>query len=126
MQDPPSRRWYRRRTDGQLGYMVERHGREMIKLDRPKDDAVEPFNSQLWEPTSSERPITRQQVARIAFDADRALCKMLALHGEARKDWLDLSDPQRLAWIAEGPPANPPLRRAFYQHILAFFPNVKA
>lgn len=126
MQDPPARRWYRDKQTGQLGYMVERHGREMIKLDRPAQDLVEPFNAGKWEPISSDRPVSRAQVARIAFEADRALCRMLALHGEARKEWLSLSDKDRIAWVANGPPADPPLRRALHAAITGLFPNVTA
>jgi hypothetical protein len=125
MQDPPTKRFYRRRSDGQLGYMVERHGREMIKLDR-KHDEVEPFSTAKWEPVSADRPISKAQVARIAFDADRALCKMLALHGEARKEWIGLSEQERIAWVSNGPPAEPPMRQEFYKLIVGFFPNVAA
>jgi hypothetical protein len=124
MKDPPRKRWYRSKRDGQLGYMVERHGREMIKLDRPAQDLVEPFNSSMWEPVSADRPVTRQQVARIAFEADRALCRMLAIHGESRKEWIGLSDKDRIAWVANGPPADPPIRRRFYEHVVAFWPEV--
>jgi len=121
--DPPKVRWYKRKSDGQLGYMVDQHGREAIRLDRPAQVIVEPYTDSKWEPVSAERPVTKAQVARIAFAADRALCLMLALHGEARKEWVGLSDKDRIEWVANGPPADPPLRRAMYQAILALFPN---
>jgi hypothetical protein len=121
--DPPPLRWYKSKRDGQLGYMVERHGREMIRLDRPAQDLVEPYSDALWEPVSSERPVNRAQVARIAFAADRALCQMLALHGEVRKEWVGLTDKERAAWVANGPPADPPMRQALYRLIVGFFPG---
>lgn len=122
--DPPKVRWYRRKTDGQLGFMVEVDGKEVIRLDRPSEPgAVERFSDQRWEPVSVDRPVNRSQVARIAFAADRALCLMLALHGEARKEWVGLSDKERIAFVQGGPPADPPLRRELYQAIVALFPN---
>lgn len=119
---PPPRRWFKRRSDGQLGYLVERHGKEMIKLDRPAEDAVEPIGAR-WEPVSSDRPVSRQQVARIAFGADRDLCRMLALHGEARKEWASLTDRERINWVANGPPAEPPLRRELWDAVMGVFPG---
>lgn len=121
--DPPKVRWYRRRSDGQLGFMVDRHGREMIKHDRTAQDVVEPYDSNRWDPVSTDRPVNRAQVARIAFAADQQLCRMLALHGEARKEWASLSDKDRIAWVAGGPPADPPLRRELYLAIVGLFPD---
>lgn len=126
MENPPAKRWYKRKSDGQLGYMTEVNGREMIRLDRPNDPtAVVPY-SEDWDPVSSDRPISKHQVAKIAFAADRALCLVLAKHAEAKEEWVGLTDAKRLKFVKEGPPADPPLRRELYEAIVARFPNQTA
>lgn len=121
--DPPEKRWYKRVSDGQLGWMVEVNGKDVIRLDRGKSEELVPYRDSIWQPVDSDRPVTRQQVARIAFDADRQLCRQLALHGEARIEWASLTDKARISFVKDGPPADPPMRRKFYEHIMAFFPK---
>lgn len=103
--------------------MVEVNGKEVIRLDRGKSEELVPYRDNIWQPVDSDRPVTRQQVARIAFDADRQLCKQLALHGEARIEWASLTDAARIKFVKDGPPADPPLRRKLYEAILGCFPK---
>lgn len=122
-QSPPPRRWYRRKLDGQLGYMVEEHGREMIRLDRPGDKAaLAPFRENTWDPVSSDRPLNRAQVAKIAYGADVLLCKVIGNH-EVRKEWASLSDKERQKWVKDGPAPDPPIRRDLYERIVGLFPG---
>lgn len=99
------RLYYRHRTTGDLGYLFELDGKQVIHLDRIGDEEanLRPFIEQQWQPEEVRRPLTRHQLAIIAWDADKSLCRMLGQGHEARKEWLSLSDAARQQWIAFGP-----------------------
>jgi hypothetical protein len=86
----------------------------MIRMDR--GESVEELrvpNDRDWIPKDDVRPITRAELARIAFAADHQYCIAMGLHDLAKKDWLSLSDQNRRIWIEKGP-KEPPTRRLLY------------
>lgn len=104
--DPPSeeeRVYYRDIQTGDLGYMVRREGKACIRLDRPLQEIIRPYRKNQWKPDVEHRPLTKFQVTRIAFEADRQLCLTLGLHDKAKREWMSLTDEQRIAWSDGGP-----------------------
>lgn len=101
------REWYTHRSTGDRGFMVRRGGKEMIRLDRPMDPhAVRPMSAD-WLRDEGWRPITVHQRAQVAFEADRALCRALGMHEDAKKNWNELSDGARMRWTTTGPLEEP-------------------
>lgn len=109
--------WFRHRYDGQLGFLVQREGRDMIKLDRANEDICRPFNAIEWVPEHERRPMTEAQMAQIAFAADRQLCVFLGMHDKTKEQWLDLREEKRIAWMRQGP-AHPEIRANVYRGIM--------
>lgn len=109
---PEDRIWYRHHREGTRGYLVTREGKRCIKLDRPQQssefsEVVQPFIEGNWIPERENRPCTRAGIARVAFEADKALCIAIGEHVLGRREWLNLKDEQRIDWMAghKKPPA---------------------
>lgn len=97
------KKWYRHRQSGQRGYLVETPEGPKIRVDNEAMEIIRPI-SEGWDEEAELPPINDRQIRIVAFEADRALCQMLGMYGEARKEWIDLRDEERLKWIAKGPP----------------------
>lgn len=97
------KRYFRSAKDGERGFLTERDGRQYIQLARPNEELLRNFVESEWVPEMERRPLSKAQLAFICFSADFALCKVLGLHGNTLKTWLDLSDKQRIAWMETGP-----------------------
>lgn len=104
-QDPtPDRRvYYKSVATGDRGYMVRRHGADHIKLDRAGVDQTRLFHAEEWTLEAQSRQLPAHEVAQVAFAADRRLCKVLGKLQESRKEWIDLSNEERVRWVKEGP-----------------------
>lgn len=115
----------RRKRDGQLGEIIDRHGREWVRLDRPNEEILVPYSGpDEWPPERDERPLTTAQVRRIAFDADRALCRAMGDYATSRKQWESLSDKERMEWLDQGPP-KVGKRKALWDAVLKLFPEAR-
>lgn len=104
-QDPtPDRRvYYRNVSTGDRGYMVKRHGADHIRFDRPGSDQTRLFKADEWTLEAQSRQLPAHEVAQVAFQADRQLCKVLGKLQESRKGWIDLDNEERVRWVKEGP-----------------------
>lgn len=118
--DPPKdkRVYYRNTTTGDRGYVVRRGGHDVIRLDRPNEEIIRPLHPTTWKLDKEHRPLTQMQIAQVAFDADKRLCFFLGEHEEARKEWLDLKDKERIKWMRQGPPSNPRIRHVQWKAIM--------
>lgn len=98
---PPHKRIYYRNTQtGDRGYVIERGGKRIVKYDLPMMDRTEPLTSK-WQPDDEHRPLNRNQLAQIAYTADQKLCFFLGRR--QNKDWIDLRDAERIAFMNDGP-----------------------
>jgi len=98
------RQWYRSASDGELGYLVERGGVQYIQLNRPMEEILRPWQGGAqWVPEVEHRPINKAQLAKVCFEADRALCQALGVHDPAKKEWASLTDRERIQWMEKGP-----------------------
>jgi hypothetical protein len=97
--------------DGQLGFLTETEdGTLAVRLDRRVDARVVPYVAAEWIP-DGEIKLTPIQVARVLYDADRAMRLSLGEYGVP--DWLSLREPQRHDWVngKAWDKNEPPLRR---------------
>lgn len=97
------RRYYRSTQTGDLGYVVMREGKERIRLHRGSQEIIKVFDEGEWAEERDFRPFSKHQVDRVCFEADKALCGMLNLHKESKRDWLNLRDAERIEWGKIGP-----------------------
>ena len=118
---PPEREWYAHRRTGELGYIVRREGKEVIRMDRgPHVDDTRPFKPEIWRAEHSPKDKTRMQMAMVAWWADRELLRQEGRHQEARKDWLALSDRDRIGFMDDGPnDPKCPLRHVLWSAVMA-------
>lgn len=110
--------WYRDRKTGDRGFLVQVDGEDFIQLDRPMEVVRRKFRKDDWKEDQALRPMTRAQVAQIAFFADTALCRFLGLHKESRREWLSLKDEERQALIETGIDSKNRLRRRLWQAVM--------
>lgn len=84
--------------DGQLGYVVqsEEGGGLAVRLDRKSETRLVPFNTRDWMPDEKPR-LTAMQIARVAYESDRALRLVTGEYG--LPDWVSLKEPVRLTWL---------------------------
>lgn len=110
-------REYYRNDNGDLGYRVVRDGRDMIQFDRPNQVILRHLDRR-WHPEEEHRPHSRDQIARIAFEADRHLCLHIGMpHRFYRKEWNSLKDEEKDWWRHRGPQKHPE-RKTLYDAIM--------
>lgn len=113
---PGEREWYRHSTTGDRGYRVRREGKDAIRLDRPEQELIQSMHG--WTRDEYGSMFVREQIARIAFAADRAVCGVVGDHAIARQVWHDLREQDRVKFVAKGPPDGAhPMRRLIYNAI---------
>lgn len=91
--------YLRHSSTGDLARVVEHEGQMMIKPDLPGSPVYYPITR--WREFNIEehpKKLPPGSWARVAYDADRALCEM---HPELRrqKEWLNLGAMEKAAWI---------------------------
>lgn len=104
-------------TDGQVGYIVEVEGAGLgVRLDRRAENRVVPFNPQTWV-SDVKPPLGPMQVAQVAYAADRQLRHA---RGEyAVKEWMTVTEANRLEFAKNGPPKSDGERRRLYEAVIA-------
>lgn len=112
---PDKRTFYRSSRDGQLGWLVRRGGREMIRLDRAAETLRHMVEGE-WVPDKEHRPLNKATVAKICHAADRELCFALGEHGRAQPEWNDLTQEEKRDWMLKGP-TKPVIRAVIYARI---------
>lgn len=117
--DPPAwhRVYLRHARTSDLGYLVRRAGKDVVRLDRVNQEILQDYDAQVWLAETDYRPISHVQVVQIAFVADQHLLRALGEHQKARKNWHEISEKQRKAWLEEGP-KDPPKRAELYKAIV--------
>lgn len=103
-------------SDGQLGHIVETEtGGIGVQLDRKAERRVMPFNPREWLPDTETR-LQPMQIARVTYEADRALRLVLGEYGIT--DWVSLPEPTRLRWMRGLPEDANDLRAQMHRAIL--------
>jgi hypothetical protein len=116
---PDRRIYYTHARTGDRGYLVRRYGTDHIKYDRVGPDQTIPFRPEDWREELGRRAFQEHEVTRVAFAADKELCRALGRVREANRQWLDLSDADRISWVTSGPPVRPHhLRAKLYRAIV--------
>jgi hypothetical protein len=110
------RLYYRHTRTGDLGYLVQKDGRDFIAYDRAGDPILKVFKHGDWIAEAEPRPLSAVAIARVAYDADAALCIALGL--PKQKPWLSLLDDERIQFMQHGPPSA--VRQGLYLVITAY------
>lgn len=103
---------YRNIEDGNAGY---REG-NVIVLDRPNERIEFPYHEQLWMVDKETHPLSKMQLAMVAYAADAALCRVLNQRHLNDGEWLNLGDKKRIAWVNKGPQKG--TRGALYAYVM--------
>lgn len=116
---PNHRIYYRHATTGDRGYLVKRFGADHIKYDRVGPDQTMPFRPEDWNEETARRAFQEHEVAKVAFAADKELCRALGKVREANRNWLDVPEAERIRFVTSGPLVPPRhLRARLYRAIV--------
>ena len=88
--------------DGQRAYLVHHDGAECLRLDRPSEELYRKLGPE-WSPDAQTYLASPHQVAKVAFIADRALCAITGDHLEAKEEWINLPEKERIRFMEDGP-----------------------
>ena len=113
---PAEREYFREESSGQLGWKVIREGKEMVRLDRADEEIIRRLNHS-WIPERESRPLTKAQVAQVAFEADKKLCFFMGQPEQARKDWNNMHEAEKRRWMTTGPATKVTARVSLYMFI---------
>lgn len=105
-------------SEGTIGRHVP--GSDRVRVEMAGGRVVwRPYHEQQWvsQDDASMRPISPAQLARIAFEADRALCMVTGHHKEGRATWDTLFEGDRASWIESGPQGVSEIRSELYRAI---------
>ncbi len=110
----------RSNNDGQIGFMVERSEEEGgglgVRLDRRQENIVLPYSPSRWTVDHGSR-LTKSHIARVAFEADRALRSARGEYGGA-KSWMELPEKERLTWTSRLPAGADEERAALFAAVV--------
>lgn len=107
------RTYYRSIHDGQRGYLVDEGGELKIRYDKERELKTVKFDSRVWQPEVVRPPLTHMQKASVAWDADKALARLLHDPDGNRKDWISASDEERIDFAKNGPDFSGKRREVF-------------
>lgn len=80
----------------------------MVRLDRgPHNEQVLPYRPTEWI-EDTRRDLTPMQIARVAYEADKALRTVMGEYGV--KDWIALKEPEHHRWVSKPPIGKDELR----------------
>lgn len=118
--DPPrgQEEFVRNARTGELGWKVRRSGQAMVRLDRPNQEILARYVEGDWQAEAPQRPLVRAQLARVAFEADRELCRSLGAHAHALRTWQRMDEHQRKVWAEKGPAEKSGPRVTLYRLIV--------
>lgn len=119
---PAARQLVRSAQTGELGYLVRRGGASMVRLDNPNQEVLRRYTQADWLPEDTQRPLAPLHAARIAFEADKALCRELGMRAHSMRDWGKLRDGERQMFTTSGP-KSPPARVTLYKSVMAAMKN---
>ena len=107
-----AREYYRHVQTGDLGYLLDP---QTMCLDRVPPVVVD-YREGEWKKEPGPEPLIDRQIGRIAFAADRELCRAIGQFAKARRDWNALGEEEQIYFSANGPGA-PEIRREVFQAI---------
>lgn len=100
---PDNRVYVKHKRNGKVGWLAERAGKTVVKIDLPDPYAFAAYAPEDWEPMAMEKKLPRQLLATVQWAADRALMRVLGEHQAAGRDWNALTTEQRIEFMDNGP-----------------------
>lgn len=99
-----ARVWHRHSLTGDRGYPVKRQGRDAMRYDRGPHIDQYSFDLNLWKlEVDKVAEFSAIQIAQVCFEADKKLCWAMGLPELSKREWLDMSEKRRIAWVGKGP-----------------------
>jgi len=116
---PPIGTWMRNNKTGDLAKIVEKDGKAFIKPDIPGSPVyynIQEFKN--WTVELKPKQLPPGSYARIAYEADRALCE---IHPDLKRqpDWLSLDANKKASWIEAKVSFQNVLRQELYNAVIA-------
>lgn len=108
----------RSRSTGDRGTVVEKNGLQFVRLDRGPSSPEVPYRPLDWHEEVDNPPLSRHQLARVAFQADRQLLYFLGKYSKAKRQWEALTDEEKIAWAKSGP-ATDETRKKMFESIMS-------
>lgn len=93
---------YRSTTTGDRGFMLERGGKKVIRLDRGSQVIEREYKKDEWVEESEHRPLLPMQVTRMFFEVEKHM--LIALGDTAARremDWEMMTNRTRTAYMEE-------------------------
>lgn len=116
---PPIGSFLRNKDTGDLAKIVVHEGKAQIKPDIPGSPVYYPINQfHRWQVELKAKQLPPGSYARIAYEADRALCE---IHPDLKRqpEWLSLNPMQRAKWIEARVKFNDVTRLELYNAIIS-------
>lgn len=122
--------YYRHRDTGELAYLVRFGDKAKLRLNRPGELILRQLNDQWFKDEDFGAKLEPMQRAKVALEADKALCEVLGLIPLARRDWTRMNDRQRISWCHNGPealgdPTPDAVRRQLWQKVMSVMERLK-
>lgn len=95
--------YYRHRDTGEMAYLVRFGEKAKLRMNRPGEVILRNLSDQWYLDEDFGLRLEPMQRAIVAFETDKAACKMLGLVTLSRRDWSKLRDLERIAWMQNGP-----------------------
>lgn len=95
--------WMSHSLTGEKGWIVKRNGRIHVRFNHGDWETTRAYNATQWIADKQHRHFNRQQIVKVAFEADRELCMLLGERKLAMRTWNKLTDAQRRSWMDKGP-----------------------
>lgn len=115
-----TQKYFRHRQTGDRGRLFYEGVAPFMQYDRPSGAKI-PYRENDWIEEVDAPPLSRGQIARIAFAADRQFLYFTASYAKAKREWTALTDDERIHWNEKGPGGKnvDPKRVELYQKIMA-------
>lgn len=111
------RRWVRSVKSGDLAEVIVKDGKPFVVYPGRQGQADIPFRDGDWVDEEKPRKVTEMQCAEIAWAADQKLQYFMGERVRAKKEWLALTDDERIAYTKKGPKM-PVIRRILWKLIM--------
>ena len=114
--EPGQRVYVQSSRSGEQGWIVKRDGVDKVRLNRPNQEILLPFGGE-WTQLVEHRRASHAQLVQVAYEADRALLRLLGEYQKAKVEFRDLKEKAVVAWLEDGP-TEPPIRQLLYRTVL--------
>ncbi len=102
---PPieERVWYKNHQTQERGYLCSVATVQHLCVNSPGGERFVRV-SDSWSVDRDYRPLSVAALGQALFEADRAICRALGHYSQAKREWYDIKEKEKLHWMKKGPP----------------------